>query len=224
MRRDHSRSTNIALVLIALFLATDVVLAYRWYRYRDETARLRANMSETERQKTDMVVESEQNKVGVMLELIRRQAARDHELHLSVSVDSGKMILERDGAVLREMPIEAGPEKRVGVAPDTLHIPRPRGARSIERVMGGSDSWEVPAWVYADRALPSPPAGERKVKGALGRNALLLSGGTVIYATPDSGVLADSSYILPGSIRVRRADLRAIVPNLTPGVTVYLYE
>ncbi|MEO7966851.1 MAG: L,D-transpeptidase [Gemmatimonadaceae bacterium] len=209
-------------MMLALFLAADGVLAVRWYRYRDEIARLRGNMSDTERQRTDMVLSSEANKVSVMLELIRRQATVDPELHLSISVDSGKMTLERDGALLREMPIEVGGERAVGTPPDTVRIARPRGARSIERVLGASDRWDVPSWVFADRSVPAPP--DRKVRGVLGRNAIVLSGGTVIYATPDSGMLADSSYILPGSIRVGRADLRAIAPNLSPGVTVYLYE
>lgn len=222
LRRSRPRATAFTLIVILLFIVADGVLAWRWYHYSQETARLRANMSDAERQRTDMVLSSEANKVSVMLELIRRQAARDQELHLAVSVDSGTMILERDGAKLREMHIEVGAEKAVGTPPDTIRIARPRGARSIERVMGGNDAWDVPAWVFADRAIPAPA--DRKMRGALGRNALVLNGGTVIYATPDSGVLADSSYILPGSIRVKRADLRAIAPNLSPGVTVYLYE
>jgi hypothetical protein len=46
----------------------------------------------------------------------------------------------------------------------------------------------------------------------------------VIYALPDSGILADSSFVLPGAIRVSRADLRALAPNIAPGMSVYFYE
>jgi len=46
----------------------------------------------------------------------------------------------------------------------------------------------------------------------------------VIYALPDSGILADSAYVLPGAVRLSRRDLRAIAPIITPGLSVYFYE
>ena len=61
------------------------------------------------------------------------------------------------------------------------------------------------------------------VVGALGAGAIVLSGGAVIYARPSDGPLSDSTYVLPGAIRARTQDLRAIAPNLTPGMAVYLY-
>jgi len=64
---------------------------------------------------------------------------------------------------------------------------------------------------------------ERVLKGALGPVAIVVTGGTVIYSMPSVGPLNDSSYILPGGVRARAADLRAIVPNLKPGVRVYFY-
>lgn len=222
LRREHPRATALAFLLVALLLAADVVLGARWLRYRAETARLRAGMSDAERQRTDALVATESNKVGVMLELIRRQAASDRALHLAVAVDSGRMRLERDGALLRDMRVVVGAERDVGPARDSARIARPRGARTVERVLGANDTWDVPSWLFADRAVPAPS--DTRLRGVLGRNAIVLSGGTVIYATPDSGVLADSSYVIPGSIRVARADLQAIAPNLAPGVTVYFYE
>jgi hypothetical protein len=208
--------------LIALFVVADVVLAARYLRYRSETARLRDGLSDAERQRADMVVSTEQNRLSVMVELVRRQAAGDRALHLTVAVDSGRMRLERDGALLRDMVVEVGGEKVVGTPPDTLHVVPPRGARSVERVLGARDRWEIPVWVFGDRGVRVPE--DRAVAGALGRNTLVLSGGTVIYALPDSGLLADSAYVLPGALRVSRADLRAIAPNITPGVAVYFYE
>ena len=222
LRREHPRATLVAVVLIALFLVADGVLASRWLRYRAETARLRAGMSDAERQRTDMIIATESNKVGVMLELIRRQAASDRALHLAVAVDSGRMRLERDGALLRDMRVVVGGERAAASLPESARVVRPRGARTVEQVLGASDPWDVPTWLFTDRAVPAPA--DRRVRGVLGRNAIVLTGGTVIYATPDSGVLADSSYVIPGSIRVARADLQAIAPNLAPGVTVYFYE
>ena len=155
-----------------------------------------------------------------MVELFKRQARVDKTLHLTVSLDSGVMYLEREGALLREMPVTVGRERRVGVPPDTVHIAAPRGRRTVERVLGESDAWEIPRWVYADRGIPP---GENALTGALGPAAIVLDGGTVIYSLPSVGPLNDSSYVLPGAIRVRAADLKAIAPNLSAGVPVYLY-
>lgn len=178
-------------------------------------------MSEAERSRIDMVIASEQNRFAVMMELVRRQAEADRQLHLSVSIDSATMLLERDRAILRRMSVEVGPEHLIGTAPDTMRVVPPRGVRSISRVLGPRDRWEVPAWVFAARGLPVPAT--RELAGVLGRGALLLTGGAVIYAMPDSGVLADSSFVLPGAIRLSRNDLRAIGPNVTPGMAVYFY-
>jgi hypothetical protein len=202
-------------------LGVDGWLGYQRVRYSRETARLRAGMTDQERRKADMVVAAEQNRMRVALELMRRQANLDKDLHLSVAVDSGVMYLERDGALLREMPIDIGPEKRVGAAPDTLKIVHPRGARTVERVLTAKDKWEVPRWVYVDRGMAVPD--DRAVPGALGAGAIVLSGGAVIYGHPAAGPLSDSSYVLPGAIRARSQDLRAIAPNLAPGMSVYLY-
>jgi len=212
---------SVLFVVLVTMLAIDGWLIYQRTRYARETSRLRAGMTAQERRKADMVVAAEQNRMRVTLELMRRQANLDKELHLSVAVDSGVMYLEREGALLREMPIDVGPEKRVGVAPDTLKIVAPRGARTVERVLGAKDRWEVPRWVYMDRGLPVPD--DRTVAGALGPGAIVLSGGAVIYAHPTMGPLSDTAYVLPGAIRARTQDLRAIAPNLTPGMSVYLY-
>ena len=208
-------------IALAVFLAIDAWLIRKRLRYREEIERLRAEMTELERSRTDAILARDENRLRLALELIRRQARIDKDLHLSVTVDSSVMYLEREGAHLREMPIQVGPEKTVGVSPDTVRMVAPRGARTIERILDENGSWEVPAWVYADRGLQ--PSAERTIKGALGPAAIVLSGGTVIYSMPSVGPLNDSAYVLPGSIRARAADLKAILPNLQNGMTVYFY-
>jgi len=220
-RHAYPGIVSVLLVILVTMLAIDGWLVYQRTRYAREIARLRAGMTDQEVRKTKMVVDAEKNRVRVALELMRRQANLDTELHLSIAVDSGVMYLEREGALLREMPIDVGPEKRVGVPPDTLRLAAPRGARTVERVLGAKDKWEVPKWVYTERGLPVPE--DRSVVGALGAGAIVLSGNTVIYAHPADGPLSDSSYVMPGGIRARTQDLRAIAPNLTPGMSVYLY-
>jgi hypothetical protein len=207
--------------LIGLLGIANVVLGATQARYRREVERLRSSMSDAERQRVDLVVGSEQHRLRVALELVRRQARGDRELHLAVEVDSGRIVLERDGVVLREMAAEFGPSRLVGVAPDTIRLVPPRGARTVTRLVAEDDAWEVPAWVYGDRELPVPE--DRSARGALGHLGIVLSGGTVLYALPDSGPLADRAYVLPGAVRVSAADLRAIAPNIAPGMSVYFY-
>jgi len=218
----HSYPGLVATMTIAVvvFLAIDALLVARYRRYRRETAELRASMSNVERTRTDAILAQNENRLKVMVEMFKRQAKVDPTLHLTVSLDSGVMYLEREGALLREMPITVGPERRVGVSPDTVHIAAPRGKRTVERLLDENDQWEVPSWVYADRGVA---AGDSHLKGALGPAAIQLDGGTVIYSLPSVGPLNDSTYVLPGAIRARASDLKAIVANLRPGVAVYFY-
>jgi len=203
------------------FLAIDGWIIARRQRYKREIVRLRSSMTTLERQRTDQIVSQEKNKLRVAVELMRRQAQLEHALHLSITVDSGTMYLEREGALLRKMPVQIGPERRVGVVPDTVRLAAPRGLRTVTRIMTAEDGWDVPEWVYADRGVAVPA--NRSVRGALGPVAILLDGGTVIYSMPTAGPLNDSGYVLPGSVRARAEDLRVIVPNLTAGVRVYFY-
>jgi hypothetical protein len=219
--RAYPRTATLAIVVLLIALATNAMLAARWWRYRSEIVRLREGMTDAEKRRADMLLESDQNRFAVMVELIRRQARGDKELHVSITVDSGRMYLEREGIVLRDMPVEVGPDRVVGEPPDTVHLVAPRGQRTVERILRATDEWEIPAWVYRDRGLPVPE--NRRLKGALGRVGIVLNGGTVIYVLPQSGPLADTAYVLPASVRASDEDLRAIAENVTRGMAVYFY-
>jgi hypothetical protein len=211
-----------AIVIVALgVVAIDAYLMYKRTTYRAEIQRLRAGMSEFEKDRADAVLASEEKQLQVMVELLRRQAKIDTEIHLAVSVDSGFMGLEREGAVLRDMRVQVGPEKTVGTPPDTVRLSIPRGTRSVQRLLGAEDRWEVPRWVYEDRGLPVP--NRRSIKGALGPAAIVLEGGTVIYSPPTTGPLSDTTYVMPGAVRAKSDDLRAVLPNLTRGTKVYFF-
>jgi hypothetical protein len=220
-RRKHPAFTAAVAVILVGLLAMDGWVLYKRVAYEKEVARLRAGMSDFERRRSDAVTNTNEKRLAMMLELLRRQAKIDKEIHLAVAVDSSKMYLERDGALLREMGVEVAPDKRLGSGKDTLHMAAPRGTRTVERILGPEDAWDVPPWVYADRGVPPPPT--QSLVGALGPVAVVLNGGTVIYSLPTVGPLNDSSYLLPGSIRVSAEDLRAVAPNLQPGTVVYFY-
>ena len=67
----------------------DVWLVRKRARYVEEDARLRESMSGLQRQQADAILSNEQNKVRMMIELVRRQAQIDKQLHLAIPVDSG---------------------------------------------------------------------------------------------------------------------------------------
>jgi hypothetical protein len=221
MRRGGAALRVLAALVILVLLAANALAIRERRAYAAETARLRSAMTGVERERADATVASERHTLRLAVELLRRQARLDAELHLSVSVDSSRMYLERDGALLRDMPVLVGAERQVGLAPDTVRLATPRGVRTIVRVLSETDSWPIPAWVRADRGLP--PDANPVLQGALGPAALLLEGGAIIYTLPNAGPLNDSTYVLPGAIRARAEDLRAILPNVTPGMRVFFY-
>jgi len=208
-------------VALLVMLALDGWLVYKRVRYDREIERLRGAMTDVERERADMILAADEQRLEMMVELIRRQSRGDRTLHLGVSLDSSVMYLEREGARLRAMPVTVGPERTIGEAPDTVRMVVPRGERTVERVLDASAAWEIPRWVYTDRSLPV--AAERTLKGALGPVAIILNGGVVIYSPPSVGPLNDPAYVMPGSLRARAEDLRAVAPNLQPGMKVYFY-
>jgi hypothetical protein len=150
------------------------------------------------------------------MELIRRQARGNRELHLAVNVDSGQMILERDGVILRQMHVQLTPSSIPGAASDSEIVVRTLGERSIARVLRKGDP--VPESVWTARDLPVPD----QRSGVLGDRAILLDDGTVVYGLPDES--ADAAGALPRSVRIAAADLEALAANIRPGMSIYFYR
>lgn len=190
-RRAYPGFVFTLLIGLATIVALDVYLVVKRRSYESEVTRLRASMSETERAKTDAIVAQEQNKTQIALALAKRQAKIEKSLHLSVAVDSGKIYLERDGAVLREMAAMFGPEAKVS--------------------NNGTDS--IPVVV---------PRGQRTVAN-FSEDGILLDGGTLLAPSDANPLASDTNPIPPGGVRISRADLKAILPNLSPGMRVYFY-
>lgn len=187
-RKSYPGFVFTLLFALGIMLALDGYLIWKRRAYTEEVARLRANMTEQERARTDAIVAAEDNKTRIALELARRQAKIEKELHLSVAVDSGKIYLEREGALLREMAASFGPEAKVG--PDSIPVVIPRGQFAVAK--------------FDD-------------------NSIALEGGTVIAATDAASPVQDTNPIPPGTVRITRTDLKAILPNLRAGMAVYFY-
>lgn len=219
--RANRGFVSIVVLLVALSAAADAWLLQARSRYERDIAAMRQRMDAFERDRSDLLLTARARQARIAMDSLRRLAEGDREIHLSVSVDSGRMYLERQGALLRRSAVDVGPARRIGVPPDTVQLAVPRGTRTVTAVLGPKDLWTVPAWVYRDRGLPVPA--DRALAGALGSVAVILDGGTVIYTLPSSGPLADPAYVLPGSIRAGAEDLNAVAPNLARGSTVYFY-
>jgi hypothetical protein len=120
----------LGLGLVAM-VAVDGWLFVKRVKYNHDVAQLRSHMTEAERQRTDAIVQSEQNKLRIAIELAKRQAKFDKRLHLNVSIDSSRMYLTREGALLREMPVQFGPERAAAESSATPPAAIPRGERTI---------------------------------------------------------------------------------------------
>ena len=130
-RRAYPGFVFVLGIALASMVAVDGWLLFKRVQYNRDVSQLRAHMTDAERQRTDAIVEAEQNKLRIAIELAKRQAKFDKRLHLNVSIDSSRMYLTREGAVLREMPVQFGPERGVS---DTSSAPPagiPRGERTI---------------------------------------------------------------------------------------------
>jgi len=221
LRDAYPRIVTGLVVGIAVLLLTDLLLACKRVQYGRELGRMRSSMTETERRRVDAIAASEENRLAIAVELARREALGDAELHLAVDAANGVLYLERQGARLREMRIRLGREATVGAPPDAVLLAPPLGKRSVARVVDESYGWAVPEWVFVDRGWPVP--GDRRIPGALGPLAIVLDSGAVVYSRPAVGPLSDVSYVLPGSVRAEAPDLEAIRENLEPGMDVYFH-
>jgi hypothetical protein len=155
---------------IGLFtmIAVDGWLLVKRVSYNQDVKQLRDHMSQAERERSDAIVEAEQNKLRIAIELAKRQAKFDKKLHLNVSIDSSRMYLTREGAVLREMPVQFGPER---AASDTSSAPpaaTPRGERTVAALTettitldGGTQILSSPSAKLAGDSTAVPPGSLR---------------------------------------------------------------
>ena len=133
-RRAYPGFVFTLIIALIAILSLDAFLVHKRRVYGAEVDRLRGAMTDAERAKTDAIVAAEQDKARIALELAKRQAKMEKLLHLAVSVDSGRIYLEREGAVLREMAAMFGPEKGVTPGSDSLPVVVPRGQRNVARI------------------------------------------------------------------------------------------
>jgi hypothetical protein len=153
---------------LASMIAVDGWLLAKRVTYNHDVKQLREHMTEAERERTDAIVKSEQNKLRIAIELAKRQAKFDKKLHLNVSVDSSRMYLTREGALLREMPVQFGPERPPSEASNAPPAAIPRGERTIAELSdakitldGGTEILSSKSAQLANDSTPIPPGSLR---------------------------------------------------------------
>jgi hypothetical protein len=222
-REGYPRIVTGTAIGLVLLLLIDVALAVAAWRFSQQKAAAHRSMTGLERERAGALVQAREDRMALMMALVAQQAIQDRGLNLSVSVEAGTMDLQREGAQLRRMKVALGPEASVGPQSDGVRLVPPRGKRQLVRLVDESFVWSVPRWVFAHRSLPLPGDAARAVPGGLGRLALILDDGTLIYSLPEAGPLSDRAYVMPGTVRAELADLEAIRENLTPGLPVYFH-
>lgn len=185
-RQNYPGFVFTLLLALMIMIALDAFLFLKRGTYRNEVTRLHGSMSEQEKAKTDAIIGSEQNKTRIAIELAKRQAKFEKALHLSVSVDSGKIYLEREGAVLREMAAAFGPETKSG--PDSIPVVIPRGEMTIARIDDDNIALESGTIISTTKSqspaqdtAPIPPGTVRITKADLDAIRPSLTPGMPVY-------------------------------------------
>jgi hypothetical protein len=157
----------LGLGLVAM-IAVDAWLVAKRVKYNQDVKQLREHMTQAERERSDAIVQSEQNKLRIAIELAKRQALFNKKLHLNVSVDSSRMYLTREGALLREMPVQFGPERSPSESSDAPPAAIPRGERTVADLSetkitldGGTQILSSNSAKLANDSTPIPPGSLR---------------------------------------------------------------
>ncbi len=153
---------------LAAMIALDGWLIVKRATYNRDVRQLREHMTQAERERTDAIVQSEQNKLRIAIELAKRQAKFDKKLHMNVSVDSSRMYLTREGALLREIPVQFGPERIPSASSDAPPAAIPRGERTVADLSetkitldGGTQILSSKSSTLANDPTPIPPGSLR---------------------------------------------------------------
>ena len=166
-RRAYTGFVFVLGIGLLAMLAVDAWLFAKRVKYNHDVADLRSHMSDAEKQRTDAIVQAEENKLRIAIELVKRQAKFDKKLHLNVSVDSARMYLTREGALLREMPVQFGPERLVSAGDSTPPAAIPRGERTVAELseekitLDGGTSILTSPGSLANDSTPIPPGSLR---------------------------------------------------------------
>ena len=226
IRSDHPLFFwGLVAVVVILFGAT-VAMAARIPLYRSQAAAMDGDMSQTERDMRDRILDSRARRSDLAVALMQRElrlaAMEEDTVHLALSLEDSTLTLRHGGATLRESRVTIGADSTVQ-APDgrTWRLVRPLGERHVAD-KEVEPVWTVPEWVYVAQGQPVPPEDQRQVPGGLGEFLLRLDDGTEIHTRPSAGPFATG--VKPAGFVVEDEDaMRAIFDAITAETPVYIY-
>lgn len=225
LRHEHPTFFWGALALGALLLAASAAVAVRIPRYRHDAVVLDRQMSETERETRDRILNSRAQRASMAVALLRHElrqkALQEKGLHLAINTADSTLVLRHGAADLRRIRVEIGPDSVIR-APDgrSWRFVRALGERHV-REKQSNPADPIPEWVFLSRGESVPPEAERHIEGGTGRYVLKLDDGTEIYSRPESGPLKEG--IIPAAFVASAADLQAIFDAVGTDTPVYIY-
>jgi hypothetical protein len=164
-RRAYPGFVFVLGLALVTMLAVDGWLFAKRVKYNHDVAQLRSHMTDAERQRTDFIVQSEENKLRIAIELAKRQAKFNKKLHLNVSIDSSRMYLTREGALLREMPVQFGPERTPSPSDSAPPAAIPRGERTVADLSPSKITLDGGVFILSSKtpsdSTPIPPGSLR---------------------------------------------------------------
>jgi hypothetical protein len=225
LRRDHPVFFWGALSVAVLLLAASAAVATRIPRYHHDAAVLDGQMTRTERETRDRILNSRAQRSRMAVALLRHElklkAMAEKGLHLAINTQDSTLTLRHGSADLRKIRIRIGRDSVIqGPQGQSWRFVRALGERHVEAKETDPDT-PIPEWVYVSRGQAVPPASERQVDGANGHYVLRLDDGTEIYSHPDAGPF--SQGVKPAAFEADAHDLGAIFDAVGTDTPVYIY-
>jgi hypothetical protein len=226
MRREHPLFFWGMVTVSLLLLAATVLAGLRVTQYRAEAATLDREMSQTEKETRDRILNSQAKRSELAIALLQREMRlrelEEEEIHLALSVEDSTLSLRHGPAILREAKVVIGPDSVVtGADGRSWRLVQVLGERHLAEKQV-NPTYTVPEWVYASRGEAVPPEAQRRIEGGLGRYVLRLDDGTEIHTRPSVGPFAQG--VRPAGFIVEdEADMAAIFDALKVETPVYIY-
>lgn len=144
---------------------------------------------------------------------------RRKEFYIAIDTHKREFSFHFADKVVRDAPVEVGPQKTIVSGKKTWTFAPLTGAFSVTEKFENS-GWKVPEWVYRMDGR-TPPKELPTVSNGLGRYVIVLGNDYVIHSPPPPD--SPLKGVKPGSFMMSEADLAAIWPRVGPATRVYVF-
>lgn len=227
-RRDLPRPPlwlNLFLLLLAVGVGA-LVIGHR--RYLDSKyegvleQRLVSPLEVTEMQSELAAMDLTEEQLRSELEgrLEYQDQLKSEDFYIAINTEQKKLIFHYGDRILREAPVEVGPELEIEneQGDSWTFIPLKGAFKVVDKDYAAK--WKIPEWVYllqGEDAPEEPPV----VPNGIGRYVVELPHEYMIHSPPSEE--SPLKGPMPGSFMIPEEDLRAIWPRITKGMSVYVF-